>query len=153
MELDIELSSNQKKISLVLNQKSWHNIEGFRFQTSSFGCPQPPTPNTHNMTLIDVDRELLQSCVQGKYQAWESFVDRFAGTVLQVIDHVSAAHSQAISENEREKLCLMMFAKLRENRFALLKSYRGKSTFASFLVVHCRRFLLEYVSQNHLATR
>ena len=36
------------------------------------------------MVLSEIDRNLLQACLQRKPRAWENFVDRFLSVVIQV---------------------------------------------------------------------
>ena len=43
--------------------------------------------------LSEIDRNLLERCIQKKPRAWEDFVDRFMGLVLHVINHTAQARS------------------------------------------------------------
>ena len=45
------------------------------------------------MGLSDIDRKLLQRCLDRKPGAWEDFVDRFLGLVVHVIHHTAQSRS------------------------------------------------------------
>ncbi len=41
------------------------------------------------MALSEIDRNLLDRCLQRKPRAWEDFVDRFMGLVVHVVSHTA----------------------------------------------------------------
>src|SRR5215831_8894345 len=56
------------------------------------------------VALSDIDRNLLDRCLNGKPRAWEDFVDRFTGLVVHVITHTAQCRSIRISNADREDL-------------------------------------------------
>ena len=80
------------------------------------------------MPYSEIDRNLLEPCLQQKPRAWEDFVDRFMGLVIHVVNHTARARSIRLSAADRDDLCAEVFLAAIKNDFALLRNFRGKST-------------------------
>ena len=91
------------------------------------------------MALSEIDRNLLQSCLQRKPRAWEDFVDRFLGLVVHVINHSSQSRSMRLSQQDSEDLAAEVFMALVENDFSILRRFRGECSLATYLTVVARR--------------
>ena len=91
------------------------------------------------MGLSEIDRNLLQRCLQRKPRAWEDFVDRFMGLVIHVVNHAAQAKSVRLAPEDRDDLCADVFLQVVENDFALLRNFRGQSSLATYLTVVARR--------------
>ena len=61
------------------------------------------------MALSEIDRKLLDRCLDRKPRSWEDFVDRFMGLVIHVINHSSQARSIRLTPEDREDLCAEVF--------------------------------------------
>ena len=94
------------------------------------------------MALSEIDRNLLERCVQRKPQAWEDFADRFLGLVVHVVNHTARARSIRLSATDRDDLCAEVFLAIVKNDFALLRNFRGKSSLATYLTVVARRIVV-----------
>ena len=94
------------------------------------------------MGLSDIDRNLLERCLQKKPRAWEDFVDRFMGLVLHVIRHTAQSRSMRLSPEDRDDLCAEVFLAVIRNDFAVLRNFRGQSSLATYLTVVARRIVV-----------
>jgi len=94
------------------------------------------------VTLSEIDRNLLESCLARKPQSWEAFVDRFLGLVVHVVHHTSQARSIRLSAEDREDLAADVFLAIIKSDFAVLRQFRGKSSLATYLTVVARRIVV-----------
>jgi RNA polymerase sigma-70 factor, ECF subfamily len=95
------------------------------------------------VALSEIDRNLLDRCLQRKPRAWEDFVDRFMGLVVHVANHSATARGIRLSEADREDLCAEVFLAVVRNNFALLRNFKGKSSLATYLTVVARRIVVK----------
>ena len=93
-----------------------------------------------------MDTEILNNCIMDQPRGWENFVDRFAGLIFHVIDHVYRTRFQDLPTAQRESLCTVVFAAFRHDRYRLLKQYRGTSTVSGYLAVVARRIAVRYLN-------
>lgn len=107
------------------------------------------------MALSEIDRNLLERCLERKPRAWEDFVDRFMGLVVHVVSHTARARSIRLTTADQDDLCAEVFLAALKNDFALLRNFRGKSSLATYLTVVARRIvvreLLSRTSSSQLA--
>ena len=94
------------------------------------------------MGLSEIDRNLLERCLQKKPRAWEDFVDRFMGLVLHVIRHTAQCRSIRLSPEDRDDLCAEVFLGVIRNDLAVLRNFRGQSSLATYLTVVARRIVV-----------
>ena len=78
------------------------------------------------MALSDIDRNLLDRCLNSKPRAWEDFVDRFMGLVVHVINHTAQCRSLRLSAADREDLAAEVFLAIVDNDMAVLRHFRGQ---------------------------
>ena len=97
------------------------------------------------MALSEIDRNLLERCLQRKPRAWEDFVDRFLGLIVHVVDHTSAARNVSLSGDDRDDLCAEVFLTLIRNDFSVLRHFRGQSSLATYLTVIARRVVVHEI--------
>ncbi len=94
------------------------------------------------MALSEIDRQLLQRCLEGKPEAWQTFVDRFVGLVYHVIQHTAQARSLNLSAEDVEDLCSLVFMEILRDDYALLRRFRRKASLATYLAVVARRIVV-----------
>jgi RNA polymerase sigma-70 factor, ECF subfamily len=92
--------------------------------------------------LSEIDRNLLERCLQKKPRAWEDFVDRFMGLVLHVIRHTAQARSVRMSPQDRDDLCAEVFLGVLKNDSAVLRNFSARSSLATYLTVIARRIVV-----------
>ncbi len=105
------------------------------------------------MALSEIDRKLLDRCLNRKPRAWEDFVDRYMGLVIHVINHSSQARSIRLSSEDREDLCAEVCMRLVRNDFEVLRRFRGQSSLATYLTVVARRIVVKHLLANKSAAR
>jgi RNA polymerase sigma-70 factor (ECF subfamily) len=94
------------------------------------------------VALSELDRELLEYCLNGEPLGWQKFVDRFMGLVVHVINHTAQCRSINISAADREDLAAEVFLAIVDNDMAVLRHFRGKSSLATYLTVIARRVVV-----------
>ena len=94
------------------------------------------------MALSDIDRKLLDRCLNGRPGAWEDFVDRFMGLVVHVVNHTAQCRSINLSASDREYLAADVFLAIVDNDLAVLRHFRCKSSLATYLTVVARRVVV-----------
>ncbi|MBN2474163.1 MAG: sigma-70 family RNA polymerase sigma factor [Pirellulales bacterium] len=105
------------------------------------------------MGLSEIDRNLLERCLQGKPRAWEDFVDRFMGLVVHVVNHTAQARSVRLSPEDRDDLCAEVFLAVIDNNFAVLRNFRGLSSLATYLTVVARRIVVKVLLARKTTSR
>lgn len=99
------------------------------------------------MVLSEIDRHLLERCLDRKPRAWEDFVDRFSGLVIHVINHTARSRSLRMTPELRDDLCSEVFLALLKDDFAALRRFRGQCSLASYLCVIARRIVVKALLQ------
>jgi RNA polymerase sigma-70 factor, ECF subfamily len=94
------------------------------------------------VALSDIDRNLLDRCLNNKPRAWEDFVDRYMGLVVHVINHTAQCRSLRLSTTDREDLAAEVFLAIIDNNLAVLRHFRGQSSLATYLTVIARRVVV-----------
>ncbi len=103
------------------------------------------------MALSEIDRVLLQRCLDHQPRSWETFVDRFLGLVVHVANHSARAKSIPLTAEDREDLCAEVFLAILKNDFAALRAFRGASSLATYLTVIARRVVVRELLKNQVA--
>lgn len=94
------------------------------------------------MVLSDIDKKLLQRCLNHKPRAWEDFVDRYLGLVVHVIRHTSQSRGLRLTKQDEEDLAAEFFLAVINDDFAILRRFRGESSLATYLTVIARRVVV-----------
>ena len=94
------------------------------------------------MVLSEIDRNLLERCLDRKPRSWEDFCDRFLGLVVHVVNHSAQCRSMKLSPEDQEDLAAEVFLHIIKDDFALLRRFRGDSSLATYLTVVSRRIIV-----------
>jgi RNA polymerase sigma-70 factor, ECF subfamily len=94
------------------------------------------------VALSEIDRNLLERCLQHKPRAWEDFVDRFMGLVIHVVNHTAQSWGMQLSPEDRDDLCASVFVNLVDNNLAVLQNFRRRCSLATYLTVIARRIVI-----------
>lgn len=94
------------------------------------------------MSLSEIDRNLLQSCLSRKPNSWEDFVNRFLGLVFHVVNHSAQCRSIRLSAEDRDDLAAEVFLTIVNDDFSILRRFRGESSLATYLTVVARRVVV-----------
>ncbi len=93
------------------------------------------------MSLSEVDRQLLQRCLERAPRAWENFVDRFLGLVIHVANHTAESRGISLDRSTRDDLISEVFLTLIANDFGVLRRFRRNCSLATYLTVISRRVI------------
>lgn len=107
-------------------------------QPIPFSVPRTRAP----VSLSEVDRELLQRCLDRAPQSWQKFVDRFIGLVVHVTHHTAASRNFTIDSSTCDDLVAEVFLTLVDNDFATLRRFRRHCSLATYLTVIARRVVV-----------
>ncbi|MEP3482651.1 MAG: sigma-70 family RNA polymerase sigma factor [Fuerstiella sp.] len=99
------------------------------------------------MPLTEKDRLLVNELLSGKSGAWQTFVDRYTNLIVHVINNAAHAHSIKLQQDDIDDLTADVFATLLERNLAAVRAFRGRSSFATYLVVIVRRVVLKKLTQ------
>jgi len=61
------------------------------------------------VALTNLDRELLQKCLENQPLAWEELTDRFLGLIIHVVNHSANARNIQITAESRDDLVAEVF--------------------------------------------
>jgi RNA polymerase sigma-70 factor (ECF subfamily) len=100
------------------------------------------------VSLSEIDRNLLERCLDQKPRAWGDFVDRFLGLVVHIVNHTATARSVRLSADDRDDMCAEVFLNLIKNDFAVLRHFRGQASLATYLTVVARRIIVAQMLKN-----
>jgi RNA polymerase sigma-70 factor (ECF subfamily) len=101
------------------------------------------------VSLSEVDRQLLQRCLDRAPRAWQDFVDRFLGLVVHVANHTAEARGITIDQATRDDLAADVFLTLVANDFGVLRRFRRNCSLATYLTVVSRRVIVRRLRNSH----
>lgn len=102
------------------------------------------------MPLTDEDRYLMQLCLEHQPRAWESFVDRFLGLVVHVVNHTADSRGLSITPQDLEDLTADVFLTIVSDDYAVLRRFKGQSSLATYLTVVARRVVVREMLRRKL---
>jgi RNA polymerase sigma-70 factor (ECF subfamily) len=100
------------------------------------------------VSLSEVDRLLLQRCLDQAPRAWQDFVDRFLGLVVHVANHTAGARGISIDQATRDDLVSDVFLTLITGDYAVLRRFRRNCSLATYLTVISRRVISRRLLQS-----
>ena len=103
------------------------------------------------MALTNVDRALLQRCLQHQPGAWNDFVDRFLGLIYHVISHTAHLRSAPLRPEDTEDLAAEILLQLVSSDYAVLRQFKGNSSLATYLAVIARRICVHELARRSAA--
>jgi len=123
---------------------------------SQYGLAPPASAadeGIDSVALSEIDRNLLERCLQQKTKAWENFVDRFMGLIVHVVNHTAQARSVRLSAADVDDLCAEVFLNIVKDDFAILRRFRGQSSLATYLTVVARRIAVKQITHRKTTAR
>ena len=104
------------------------------------------------MPLTEVDRQLLNRCLEHDEGAWNDFVDRFLGLICHVVHHAAYSRSVPLTAEDVEDVCAEILLQFVAQDYAILRRFRGKASLATYITVIARRICVrELVRRNFAA--
>jgi RNA polymerase sigma-70 factor, ECF subfamily len=104
-----------------------------------------------NVALTEIDRDLLDRCVENAPGAWNDFVDRFYGLFVHVARHTAHSRSIRLDSADIDDLCADVFLTVLADGFRVLKAFEGRSSLATYLTVVARRVVVRSLSERRMA--
>lgn len=95
------------------------------------------------MPLTNVDRTLLQRCLQHQRGAWNDFVDRFLGLIYHAIHFTAHQRSVPLQPEDVEDLAAEVLLQIVANNYQVLQQFRGQCSLATYLTVIARRICVQ----------
>jgi RNA polymerase sigma-70 factor (ECF subfamily) len=93
------------------------------------------------------DRALLEECLRGDPAAWAAFVERFAGLLAFVVDRTASQRRQPLARADRDDLLADILLEIIHRDAAVLRSFAGRSSLATYLTVVARRVSVRGLSR------
>lgn len=104
------------------------------------------------MALTELDRHLLNRCLEHDAGAWNDFVDRYLGLIFHAVHHTAHARSVRLRAEDVEDVCAEILLQIVAHDYAVLRRFRGKSSLATYITVIARRICVrELVRRNFAA--
>ena len=103
------------------------------------------------MSLSEVDRQLLQRCLDEAPRAWQDFADRFLGLVVHVANHTAQARGISLDQATRDDLVADVFLTIVRDDFSVLRRFRRNCSLATYLTVIARRVIVRQLARSRRA--
>lgn len=104
------------------------------------------------MALTEMDRQLLNRCLDHDPGAWNDFVDRFLGLLHHVVRHTAHSRSVPLTEEDVEDVCAEVLLQIVARDYLVLRRFRGQASLATYITVVARRICVrELVRRNFAA--
>ena len=100
------------------------------------GAPPAMKPSSTDLQLI---RDLLEAPALH----WRTFVDRYAGTVVQVVQQARQSQKWTLTNKEIDQAVVATFERLAENDLEILRRYDESGSFNTFLTIAARRIVIQ----------
>ena len=94
------------------------------------------------MSILELDRGILERCLAGQASGWEDFVDRFSPLMLQVVHFTANARGLRLRADERDDLLAEIFVEFLRSDRAVLRRFREQSSLSTYLAVVGRRVVV-----------
>jgi RNA polymerase sigma-70 factor, ECF subfamily len=85
------------------------------------------------------DQKLVQACLAGMPGAWETFLERFSGLFVFVVDRMAERRRTPLPAADREDLVAEIVLECLRDKASALQRFAGRSSLATYLVVIARR--------------
>lgn len=95
------------------------------------------------MKSSSADLQLLDELFSSPALHWRRFVDRYASTVVQVVQHCRQTQKWTLTSKEADEVVVSVFEQLAENDLAILRRFDTATSFTTFLTVASRRIVVQ----------
>lgn len=85
------------------------------------------------------DQALVNACLAGGDRGWKAFIDRFGGLFAFVASATARQRGRTLTSADREDLVAEVWAECLRDDAAALRSFAGRASLATYLVVIARR--------------
>ena len=95
--------------------------------------------------LSPADRRLLDACLAAAPGAWDEFVRRYGGLFAYVADRTASQRGLSLAAADRDDIVADVLVTCLANDAAVLRSFAGRSSLATYLTVIARRVAVRAV--------
>jgi len=95
------------------------------------------------MQASSADHQLLEDLFASPSANWRRFIDRYAGTVIQVVQHARHSQKWTLTPKEADAVVVATFERLAENDLEILRRYDHSGSFTTFLTLAARRIVIQ----------
>jgi len=97
------------------------------------------------------DDQILNDCLERRLEAWNRFVNRSIPIILRVIEQCRDSQGRVPDHSRQQELACHVFAQLMAEDFGLIRSFRRRCSWETYLTVIARRIVLaRLLEQDHL---
>lgn len=101
------------------------------------------------MALTELDRNLLNRCLEHDPGAWNDFVDRFLGLIHHVVHHTAHSRSVPLRPEDVEDVSAEILLQIVAHDYAVLRRFRAKASLATYITVIARRVCVRELVRRH----
>ncbi|MBI1247146.1 hypothetical protein GC197_04800 [bacterium] len=101
------------------------------------------------MNPNSTDSQLLSDLLDRPALHWRPFVDRYAGMVVQVVQHCRQSQKWTLAAKQADQVVATVFERLAENDLEIIRRYEGTGSFTTFLTVAARRIAIQELQDHH----
>lgn len=101
------------------------------------------------MALTELDRNLLNRCLEHDPGAWNDFVDRFLGLIHHVVQHTAHSRSVPLRPEDVDDVCADVLLQFVAHDYAVLRRFRGRASLATYITVIARRICVRELVRRH----
>jgi RNA polymerase sigma-70 factor, ECF subfamily len=101
------------------------------------------------VAITEVDRNLLNRCLEHDPGAWNDFVDRFLGLIHHVVHHTAHSRSVPLRSEDVEDLCAEILLQIVARDYAVLRRFRAKASLTTYITVIARRVCVRELVRRH----
>jgi RNA polymerase sigma-70 factor (ECF subfamily) len=105
------------------------------------------------VVLSNIDRNLIQRCLEGVDGSWEEFVDRYVGLISYISRHAAQSRQIELTNDECDDLIAEILYVVVKNDYAALRRFKGRSSLSSYLTVLARRVAIHKISSPRFRDR
>ncbi|MEW4564364.1 hypothetical protein AB1K70_17630 [Bremerella sp. JC770] len=95
------------------------------------------------MKASTADLQLLEDLFASPTANWRRFIDRYASTVIQVVQHARHCQKWTLTQKDADAVVVATFERLAENDLEVLRRFDNGGNFNTFLTVAARRIALQ----------
>lgn len=131
-------------------------ISGFAAKTGDptrENVPVPPPSSTAGSNELPADRDLIDACLATAPGSWEAFLKRFGGLFAHVADRTARHRRTPLAAGDREDLVAEIMLECLRNKAAVLRSFAGHASLATYLTVIARRVTVRHLVKDFDAFR
>lgn len=95
------------------------------------------------MKASSADLQLLEDLFASPSANWRRFIDRYASTVIQVVQHARHSQKWTLTQKDADAVVVATLERLAENDLEILRRFDRSGSFNTFLTVASRRIVMQ----------